>query len=411
MSGKPALPKAFRRVWVASGVSAFGDGIYVTALPLVAAGVTRDPVVISVVAAASRLPWLFFGLVGGALVDRWDRRRTMWMSDAARAALLVAASGAVSLGLIDVPLLVVVAFLLCIGQILFDTAAAAYLPEVLQRDPALLQSANARLQSTQTAAHGFLGPPAGAALFFLSRAAPFVADALSFLLSALVIRSLPRTPPKSRTAKGSLLADARAGAVHLFRDPLLLGLALRPAFGNLAFSAGTAVFVLFAQEELGLGPVGYGFLLTSEAVGGLLGAVAAGWFRDRMGTGGALILGAVVLTGSQFALGMCTAPLPAAAAMTFRAAAFGLTMVLGPSIRQAVVPDALMGRVSAAARLMAVAPTPLGALLGGYLATVAGLHAPYLIGAALLAVATLVTAPMTTNRRIEAALTKAAAAG
>ncbi|MFE4643662.1 MFS transporter [Streptomyces sp. NPDC056730] len=409
MTDKAALPKAFRRVWAASGVSAFGDGVYMSALPLLAASVTRDPVVISVVAAASRLPWLLFGLVGGALVDRWDRRRTMWICDGARAALLIAAVAAVAAGFIGIPLLIAIAFALCIGQILFDTAASAYLPELLARDPARLRKANARLLGTQTSANGFLGPPAGAALFSLGRAVPFLADALSFVFSALVIRSLPVTPRKPPAPRGPLLVDARAGAAYLFRHPVLLGLSLRPALGNLAFSAGTAVFVLFAQEKLRLGPGGYGLLLATEAVGGLAGAAMAGWLRDRLGTGGALTLGAGLLVGAQLAIGFSSSPAPAGAAMIVRAAAFGVSMVLGPSVRQAIVPEELMGRVSAAARLMAVSATPLGALLGGYLATVAGLRAPYLMGAMFLAVATLATVPMTTNRKIEAALAEAAA--
>lgn len=79
------MPKAFRRVWLASGVSSFGDGVYLTALPLLAASLTRDPVLLSAVSAAALLPWLLFGLIGGALVDRWDRRRTMWVTDSSGA--------------------------------------------------------------------------------------------------------------------------------------------------------------------------------------------------------------------------------------------------------------------------------------------------------------------------------------
>ncbi|MGW3569510.1 MFS transporter, partial [Streptomyces sp. NPDC000941] len=359
--GPAALPKAFRRIWAASGVSAFGDGVHLAALPLLAASVTRDPVVISVVAAATRVPWLLFGLIGGALVDRWDRRRTLWISDAARAALLLAAVAGVCAGLIGIPLLIALAFFLCVGQILYDTAASAYLPELLDRDTELLKRANTRLQGTQTAVNGFLGPPAGAAMFSLGRAVPLLADALTFLFSALTIRSLPKTPPRPRTEKGPLLAEARAGAAYLVRNPVLLGLSLRPAVGNLAFGAGTAVFVLFAQEELRLGPAGYGLLLATEAVGGLAGAALAGRLADRIGIGGALTLSAFLLVGAQLALGLSAGPVAAGAAIVVRAAAFGITMVLGPSVRQAIVPDDLMGRVSAAARLMAVAPAPLGA--------------------------------------------------
>lgn len=401
------MPKAFRRVWLASGVSSFGDGVYLTALPLLAASLTRDPVLLSAVSAAALLPWLLFGLIGGALVDRWDRRRTMWVTDSLRGALLLAAVAGAAAGWLGVPLLIALAFLLGIGQILFDTAATAYLPELLGRDAGLLKRANARLRGTMDVLDGFAGPPAGAALFTLGRTIPLLTDAVSFLLSAFVIRSLPAAPPKPKGPARSLLKDARDGASYLLRDPLLLGLSLRPALGNFAFSAGAAVFVLFAQEELHLGPTGYGILLTSEAIGGLLGSLLSGWLADRLGTGGALILTAVMLTAAQTSIGVTDSPVLVGVAMAVRAAALGATIVLSGTVRQVVVPDELIGRVSAAGRLMALGAAPLGALMGGWLATVGGLRAPYLIGAGFLAASTLVSLTMTSNRKVEAALAKA----
>ncbi|WUC68561.1 MFS transporter [Streptomyces sp. NBC_00667] len=402
------MPKAFRRLWLASGVSSFGDGVYLTALPLLAATLTQDPVLLSVVTAAALLPWLLFGLIGGALVDRWDRRRTMYLTDAARGTLLLAAVAGAAAGWLGVPLLIALAFLLGIGQILFDTAASAFLPEVLDRDPALLKRANARLRGTMDVLDGFAGPPAGAALFNLGRTVPLLTDALSFLLSSLVIRSLPAGPPKPPAPKRSLLKDAREGAVYLLRDPLLLGLSLRPALGNFAFSAGAAVFVLFAQEKLHLGATGYGILLTSEAVGGFLGSMACGWLSDRLGTGRALILTAGVLTAAQATIGLSDGPWLVGFAMAARAGALGATIVLSATVRQSIVPDALMGRVAAAGRLMSLGAAPVGALLGGWLASVAGLRAPYLVGAAFLAASTLISLTMTSNRKVARAMAEAA---
>ncbi|MFG2984872.1 MFS transporter [Streptomyces sp. NPDC048258] len=408
MSSKPPMPKAFRRLWLASGVSSFGDGVYLTALPLLAATLTRDPVLLSVVSAAALLPWLLFGLIGGALVDRWDRRRTMWITDAARGALLLAAVAGAAAGWLGVPLLIALAFLLGIGQILFDTAASAFLPEVLDRDPGLLKRANARLRGTMDVLDGFAGPPAGAALFSLGRTIPLVTDAVSFLLSALVIRSLPASPPKPRGPKRSLLKDAREGAVYLLRDPLLLGLSLRPALGNFAFSAGAAVFVLFAQEELHLGATQYGILLTSEAIGGFLGSVLCGWLSSRIGIGRSLILTAALLTAAQTVIGLSDSPWVVGVSMAVRAAALGATIVLSATVRQSIVPDELMGRVTAAGRLMSLGAAPIGALLGGWLATVGGLRAPYLVGAVFLAASTLISMTLTSNRRVEEAMAKAA---
>lgn len=404
---KAPLPKAFRRVWAAASVSSFGDGVYLTALPLLAASLTRDPLLLSVISAAALLPWLLFGLLGGALVDRWDRRNTMWLTDAGRAVLLLAAVAGAATGWLSVPLLIVLAFLLGIGQILFDTAATAYVPELLGRDPALLKRANSRLRGSVDVLDGFVGPPAGSFLFTLGRTIPLVVDAVSFVFSSLVIRSLPASAPRPRPAGGSLLKEAAAGAGYLLRTPLLLGLSLRPALGNFAFSAGTAVFVLFAQEELHLGATGFGLLLTCEAVGGFLGSMLSGRISDRLGTGGALILTAVMLTVAQTSIGLTDSAVLVGVALAVRAAALSGTIVLSGSVRQAIVPDELMGRVAAASRLMAMGVAPLGALLGGWLALASGLRAHYLMGAVFLGASTLISLTMTSNRKVEAALAAA----
>jgi len=102
-----------------------------------------------------------------------------------------------------------VAFLLGIGQVFFDTASLAYLPELLEREPAALRRANARLQGTQRALEGFVRPPTGSFLFTLGRGVPIVADAVSFLASSLTISTLPKTAPKPAQARGPLLKDAR----------------------------------------------------------------------------------------------------------------------------------------------------------------------------------------------------------
>ncbi|MFC5006146.1 MFS transporter, partial [Dactylosporangium cerinum] len=229
------LPTGFGRLWTAQTISSLGDGVTHAALPLLALTLTRDPMALAVVTAAGTLPWLLFGVLGGALVDRWDRRRTMWVADAARAVLLAIPAAAAMLDILSIPLLAALAFLLGLGGLFFDTAATAYLPDLLRRDPTLLQRANSRLRGTQTAASGFAGPPAGSALLALGRAVPLLADAVSFAVSALLVRSLPPMPRPVPEARESLLHQARTGASYVFRDRLLLGLALRPAVGNVAF--------------------------------------------------------------------------------------------------------------------------------------------------------------------------------
>ncbi|MFJ8128600.1 MFS transporter [Streptomyces hydrogenans] len=403
------MPGGFGRLWTAQTVSSLGDGVSHAALPLIALTLTRDPMALAVVTAAGTLPWLLFGVLGGALVDRWDRRRTMWAADAARAVLLAVPAAAAALDALSIPLLATVAFLLGLGGLFFDTAATAYLPDLLGRDPVLLERANSRLRGAQTAMSGFAGPPAGSALLVFGRAVPLLADAVSFLLSAMLVRSLPAAPARSAPeARASLLGQARAGAAYVFKDRLLLGLALRPAVGNVAFLAVETVLALFAHDRLGIGTHGFGLLLTAEAAGGLLGAAIAAPLGRRLGTGTALTCTAAV--EGLAILGLAAAPNAYAAglALAVCGAAMGATMVLAPSLRQAVVPAHLMGRVASTSRMLAMCAAPLGAFLGGWLAATHDIRTPLYAAAVLLLAMTAVTASMTSDRRVEAALRAAA---
>ncbi|MCF2530792.1 MFS transporter [Yinghuangia soli] len=407
------MPTGFGRLWTAQTISSLGDGVSHAALPLLALALTRDPMALALVTAAGTLPWLLFGILGGALVDRWDRRRTMWVADAARAVLLAIPALAAVFGVLSIPLLAAVAFLLGLGGLFFDTAATAYLPDLLGRDPMLLERANSRLRGAQTAASGFAGPPAGSALLAAGRSVPLVADAVSFAVSAVLVRSLPPVPRPVPEARESLLRQARAGASYVFRNRLLLGLALRPAVGNVAFLAVETVLALFAHERLGIGAFGFGLLLTAEAAGGLLGAGVASFLGRRLGTGTALTCTAAV--EGLAILGLAAAPNAYAAglALAVCGAGMGATMVLGPSLRQAIVPAHLMGRVASTSRMLGMCAAPFGAFLGGWLATAYDVRTPLYVAAGLLLAMTAVTATMTSNRRVEAALraaTPAAAA-
>ncbi|WP_052848017.1 MFS transporter [Streptomyces avicenniae] len=405
------MPSGFGRLWTAQTISSLGDGVSHAALPLLALTLTRDPMALAVVTAAGTLPWLLFGVLGGALVDRWDRRRTMWVADAARAALLAIPVAAAVLDVLSIPLLAAVAFLLGLGGLFFDTAATAYLPELLRRDPVLLERANTRLRGAQTAMSGFAGPPAGSALLALGRAVPLLADAVSFLLSALLVRSLPAMPRPAPEVRASLLRQARAGASYVFRDRLLLGLALRPAVGNIAFLAVETVLALFAHDRLGIGAFGFGLLLTAEATGGLLGAGIASRLGRRLGTGTALTCTAAVEGLAILGLATATNPYVAGLALAVCGAGMGATMVLAPSLRQAIVPAHLMGRVTSTSRMLAMCAAPVGAFLGGWLATAHGIRTPLYAAGFLLLAMTAVTASMTSNRRVEAALRAAAPTG
>src|SRR4051812_1809542 len=128
------LGPAYRRLWAAAGISNLGDGVREAAIPLLAASLTQDPRAVAAVAFASRLPWLLFSLISGAVVDRLDRRRVMWQVDTLRALVVTGLAASVLLDSASIPLLVVLAFLLGTGETLFDNAAQALMPALVARE-------------------------------------------------------------------------------------------------------------------------------------------------------------------------------------------------------------------------------------------------------------------------------------
>ncbi len=402
-----SLPPSFTRLWLASGVSYLGDGIYLSALPLLAASLTTDPFTLSLVTSAAVIPWLLFGLLGGALVDRWDRRRTMMTADLVRALALMLLPLSALLWHISLPVLIGVAFSLGTAQIFFDSASTAYLRQLLDGDVDLIQRALARNLGAQTTLSQFIGPPLGSALFALARTVPYVLNALSYVGSALFIRTLPQQPVDTTAAKGPLWRGAKEGALFVLRNRVLLSSTLRFMIGNVAFMAGEAVLVLFAHQCLHLGKFGFGVLLTAQAVGGLAGAGLARTIGTRLGTGGALIFTAAVEGVAQLGLGLSSNAVFGAVALALTGTAMSATMVIAPSVSMAIVPAQLTGRVSATRRLGSLGAAPLGAAMGGWLGSAVGLRAPFIFGAALLFVVTALTAVMAPSREIEAALAAA----
>ena len=411
-SGRASLGGQYRKLWSAATISTLGDGIHLTALPLLAASLTRDPFQVSLVNLAGGLPWLLFGLVSGALVDRLDRRRVMWTVDAARFALVGALAAAVALGWASIPLLVAAGLLLGTGQTLFDTASQSLIPAVVSRDQAMLERANSRLYATTTVGQSLAGPPVGGFLFTVAAWVPFGADAISFVASSALIAAIRGRYAATRAGapRTRLRAEIAEGLAWLAQHRLLRTMAIMVGAANLAGSAGLAILVLFAQERLGLGSVGYGVLLTGEAIGGLAGSVLASRISQRIGAGTTLMATIFAMAGAQLGIGVTSTPWVAGTMLAVIGAIVTIFNVVGVSLRQALVPDALMGRVVSTYRLVALGMIPLGSLLGGLLGRAFGLRAPFLVGGVLLVAIGLLALPLVNNRTVQAARVAAEAA-
>jgi MFS family permease len=383
-----------------------GDGVFLAALPLLAATLSRDPLRVSLVSFAGWLPWLLFGLVSGALVDRWDRRRVMWTVDAIRAVLVGVLALAVLAGWATIALLAVIGFLLGTGQTLVDNAAQSLIPALVGRNRQRLERANSQLYGARTVGQHFVGPPAGGLLFSLAAWVPFLADALSFAASSLLVarvRGRFRAQGAADAARAGLRAEIAQGLRWLLAHRLLRALAVLVGLMNLASMAGQAIMVLFAQEQLGLGSVGYGLLLAAHGLGGVLGSLVATRLGRHAGTATLLISAVLVRAVAWLVLGAVSDAWIAGVMLGISGITGAVFGVVGVSLRQAIVPDRLMGRVVSTFRVLGYGAVPVGAILGGAVAQALGLRAPFLLGGAVLVVAALVGLPAVNNRAIAAA--------
>jgi MFS family permease len=402
----------FVALWGSTTASNLADGVFQVGLPLLALTLTRSPAPIAAVTFALTLPWLLFALPVGALVDRFDRRRTMLAANLLRVAGLTLLTAAVALGVASLPVLYLVAFAMGIAEVAADTAAQALLPAVVAREQ--LERANARLLGAQTIANAFAGPALGGALagiavgLALGSSGGFYAAAAVGL--ALLRGSFRPEPGGQHRRLGAEIAE---GLRFLLRHRLLRTLAVIVFVMNLGWASWLAVLVVYAVRPgpVGLSQFGFGLLFTTLGAGGVAGTLITAPALRLLGRRwaiGADILGTVAmmatpaLTANRWAVG---------------AAAFvggvGATMwtVLVTSIRQQAVPDRLLGRVSSAFRLFSLGAAPVGSALAGVIAQLADVRAVFAAAAVLSALLLVPFFAVVTNQAVAAATTQPASPG
>jgi hypothetical protein len=387
---KHRLGASYHRLFAASAISNLGDGISLIAYPWLASAITRNPLLISLVAVVQRLPWLVFSLPAGVLTDRHDRRRLMVGANVARAfaTILVAvvvlartdslpAPGAVNdaatLITTDVGLyLMVLLATLLIGfaEVIYDNSAQTLMPSIVPTP--LLEKANGRLWSIEQVANTFAGPPLAALLIGVAFALPFFVTAVSVAVAAVLIASI-------RPAGGRIVPDTRGplaqrrpwrtelaeGVRWLWSHDLIRTLAIVLGLLNLLGTMSTATFILFGQEVLGTSPTQFAILGTGGAVGGIIGGWTASGVAARLGAGPSLGLTLVGGGLTNLVIG-ATSSWPLAWLM-FSMLMFTAVLwnVITVSFRQSVIPDHLLGRVNSVYRFFGWGMMPVGAALGG----------------------------------------------
>jgi len=403
-SGRPWA--AFHALWAASASSNLADGVLRTAAPLFAVAVTRDPVLVAGLTVAQYLPWLVLTLWSGVITDRYDRRTLLILGNALRAGAVLAFSAAVLLQGGTIFLLYGAVFLIGAGETVVDNASLTVLPRVVDRS--LLNRANGRIVATQSVIDELVGPPLGAALFTLAAVAAFATGSALFGVAAIAAAFLPSMAPQAA-------ADAAAAPVG-FRTQLVDGLrffwtvrvlreaAFVSANINLWGTATGAVLVLLLTDQYGLDPLGYGIVLAAAAVGGIAGGLLADRVIRLVGPGTVMLLVCAIEAVDFLVLG--AASLPAVAVAALGAGAFINTsnQVVVSSLRQAAVPDHILGRVTSAYRLIVLGAVPVGAAVGGFIAAGFGTAAVFSVAAAGMAAGAVVAAIRLPNRVVRLAM-------
>jgi len=385
----------FTKLWAGQTVSTFGTMLTRIALPLTAL-LTLDstPLQQGLLQAVEGGPVLLAGLFAGVWVDRLRRRPVMIVADLARAAVLASIPVAAFVGSLTMLQLYLVAATAAVFTAFFDAAYPAYLPTLVGREN--IVEGNARMTASASVAEmGGFGA-AGALVQFLSGPIAVLVDAVTFLISAISLGWIKTNepPPKSKELRQSVIQEAKEGLHLVLNDRTLRALVACVTTIRFAGGAFGALYMLYAVRDLGLSPAVAGIIAGFGGLGSLGGSMLAKPALRRFGAKPVLIMG--------FGLGGAFQGLvPLAHGAPLRVIAFLLTaQIIGDglmtiawvndvSLRQQLVPDRFLGRISATANVLGVLAMPAGALTGGIIGQISTPRASLTVSAFCFSLAAL----------------------
>ena len=416
-SKRVRLGERFWRLWWATALSSTGDGLVgMVALPLLALTMTHSAVLIAGVTAVNRASAALAALPAGLLTDRRERRSLMAASELLPGLVLGGLVVAMSLRVADLAMVYAAAVVVAVCEVTYKLALQAVFPDVVaSRDQ--LAVGNGRLMSVDAAGEQVIGPAVGGFLFSAAQRLPFLADAVSFVTSAVLVRtSVPAAPNPAApnpaeqpvgdvAGSPSALQPAQDGkgppapSAYKFkptwRDDLRTGfrvfnsnLSLKLLAG--AVSAGSfnqnmviALVVIYGRHVLSLSSTGYGAFLAGAAVLGVVGLFFGGAAQRRLGASGVVIVGSLACGLSY--LGMSAAGLAWLAAVAFGLQELGTAVINVGSVttRQQIIPKELFGRVGSVHRLFVQTAAPAGAIVGGLVADAWGVRSALLVAGVL----------------------------
>jgi MFS family permease len=375
----------FMLLWSGQVVSSLGSAVSSVAFPLLVLALTGSPAKAGLVGFAGTLPFLLFQLPAGGLVDRWERKRTMIVSDALRGVALGSIAVAFAAGVLTVVQIAGVAFVEGTLFVLFTLAERTALPHVVA--PEQLAAALAQNEA-RTRGATLAGTPIGGVLFGLGHAVPFAADAVSYLVSVVSLFFVRSDFQEERSPSTTPLhKEIAEGLVWLWRQPFLRAAALLVAGSNFIFQASVLVLIVLAQSR-GASSALVGVMLGLMGAGGLVGAFMAPWVNRHI-PAKAVVIGANWVWAALLPF-VAFAPWPLvmgviAGGMAFVGPAWNVVI---STYSLTLTPDRLRGRVGGVQGLIAWGPIPLGSLVGGLLLQwLGGVATTLVLAVAMLAIA------------------------
>jgi MFS family permease len=367
----------FRWLLASSWTSNLGDGIALSAAPLLIASMTSSPILVASGAMMQFLPWLLFGLLAGSVADHHDRRRLVMLADGLRAVIVLALVVFLLTGTATVWIVLATAFLYGTAEVFADSAGSTLLPMLVR--PADLGIGNARMQAGYLVGNQLAGPPLGAFLFAIGSAWPFLVQILCVSLAVILISRISRTPIPERAPAppGTKAHPIREGLRWLRANPPVRTLVLIIFVFNVTWAAPWSVLVLYATEHLGMGAVGYGALMSATALGGLIAIFSFGWLERHISfaTLMRVCLSLEVVMHLSFAL---TTSGVVAFFIMFGFGAYAFVWgTISTTVRQRLVPMELQGRIASVNMVGVFGGLVIGQFLGGVIAQTWGLTAPW----------------------------------
>ena len=387
MTQSVPLGHDFSRIWSASLITNLVDGVLRLAAPLLAVSLTEDPILIGALSALGLLPWLFFAIPIGALVDRVDRRKALVIGNSLRAVIALFIAFAVSQDFINIWLLLISVFFFGICEVLVDTTSQAVLPQIL--DKSNYERGNSRLQISEVIVSQFAGAPLSGLLYAVSIALPFFFSTTGFILAGLLILLFPferainvRKEGDAGQAKLGLKGDIKFALNYLYQDKQIFSIVVITTLLGFFYSLSNAIAPLFILKELNVSPALFGVVLAIQGIGALAGSIAAPMVSKYLGRGKALAINVFFASLLVIFIGLSPNAYFFAAVSVLIGFTISVWNILLMSLYQSIIPPELYGRIHGARRTIVWGLMPIGALLGGVIAR-GGLRLPFLIGGSI----------------------------